>query len=239
MDDRKISVRNGDMLRINSDAALFRPIIFLYDLSGNLIRSEPADSDALVMPSKVWNADGYYTLAANTASAPILVGAGISAIRVQINTGNAAAGQTFKYLRVTARFCKNSTSGNRKAFGITPVARKGSMSYFNSSDIGMVNIAEGVLCYKNDMTEMKVNQLRQRYLVKSVAGNVITVAGTSVQYFDQATAAYVGYTSGNDNTMAQVSAVSGQTITLADAVPAEISAGSAIDFLVTKTKALA
>lgn len=239
MDDRKISVRNGDMFSIHSDATLFRPCIFLYDTEGNWIQNEPTDVDMLSMPGKTWNADGYYTLSGNIARMSLRIGLGVSAIRIQMNTGNNVAGQTFKFLRITARFYKNATNGNRKIFGIPPVIRKNAMSYFSAADINMANIAEGLPCYKNDMTEMKINHLRQRYIVKSVAGNVITVAGSSVQYFDQTTSAYVAYTSGTDNAMAQVSAVSGQTITLVSAVPAEIVAGSPIDFLVTKTKALA
>lgn len=238
MDDRKISVRNGDMFSIHSDATLFRPCIFLYDASGNLIQTEPTDPTMLSMPGKSWNADGYYTLASNIARLSMMIGSGVSAIRIQMNTGSGAVGQTFKFLRITARFYKNVTNGNRKIFGIPPVIRKNSMSYFSAADINMANIAEGLPCYKNDMTEMKINHLRQRYIVKSVAGNVITVAGASVQYFDQTTSAYVAYTSGSENSMVQVSSVTGQSITLISVVPADIVAGSSIDFLVTKTKAL-
>lgn len=238
MDDRKIPVRNGDMFMVYSDVALFRPVIYLYDMAGKLIQTEPSDPNALTMPGKNWASDGYYSLSSNSRQMFIGIGSGISAVRMQMNFGTATVGQLFKYLRITARFYKESTSGNRKAFGVVPVLKKSAMSYFNASDINMANIAEGIPCYKNDMTEMKINLIRQRYLVKSVAGNVITVAEASVQYFDQATSAYVAYTSGTDNLTAQVSAVSGLTITLTGPVPADIVAGSPIDFIITKTKAL-
>ncbi|MFM1649101.1 phage tail protein [Aeromonas salmonicida] len=238
MDDRTIPVRNGDMLTLYADAALFRPVVFLYDLAGNLILTEPTDDEALYMPGKVWNTDGYYSLAANTGRAYMIIGAGISAIRMQINTGAAVSGKLFKFLRVTARFYKDATNGNRKAFGIKDASRKGAMSYFDGTDINMANIAEGLPCYKNDMTEMKINHLRQRYVVKSVAGNIITVAGAAVQYFDIASAS-VAYTANADNVTVPVSSVSGMNITLSNSVPADIVAGSNIDLMITKTKVLA
>lgn len=237
MDDRKIPVRNGDMFAIYSDANLFRPFVYLYDMAGNLIRTEPTDPNMVYMPSKAWNPDGYYTIGANTGRTYILVGSGISAIRFQLNTGNSVIGETFKTLRITGRFYKNASPVNRKAFGFTPIARKSSMTYFNASDINMANIAEGLPCYKNDMTEMKVNLLRQLYLVKSVSGNVITVSGTAVQYFDLGSC-NIAYTSADDNVMVPITTVSGQNITLANPVPSEIVAGSNIVFIITKTKLL-
>lgn len=237
-DDRRIPVRNGDMLSILCDAPIFRPAIWLYDMAGNLMLTEPSDSQALVMPGKVWNADGCYTLNGNTANVKILVGTGVSAVRVQINLGGSVNGLMFRSLRVTGRFYKNSTNNSRKPFGIPQTSRRNSLPYFNASDISMANIAEGLPCYKNDMTEMKINHLRQRYLVKTVAGNVITTSLNSVQNFDIASC-FVVYSDGATNQMVPVSAVSGQTITLTNPVPAEIVAGSNIDFIVTKTKVLA
>lgn len=238
MDDRRIPVRNGDMFMIFSDGAFFRPILYLYDLNGNWIRNEPSDPEMLKMPGKTWNADGYYTLSANSGRITIQIGAGVSYLRMQLNTGSAVSGQIFKFLRITARQYKAITNGNRPLFGVFNTNRKALLSYYNASDINMANIGQAISCYKNDMTEMKVNLIRQRYLVKSVSGNVITVAGISVQYFD-IPSCFVAYTTAaDDNAMVPVSAVSGQTITLTNPPPAEIVAGANIDFVITKTKTL-
>lgn len=237
-DDRLYPVRNGDMFSFASDVQIFRINVYLYDTTGALITTEPT-YDAIDMPSKVWS-NGGYSLNGNVAITSITIASpNISAIKLVIRFGNAADGLLFTYARFTARQYKQHVTGARKIFDLAPPKRKTALSYSDSSFIDMADIAEQIPCYKNDLSEMKINHIRQRYVVAAVAGNTITTLVGSVQYFDLASC-FVAYTNAaNDNVMVAVSGISGQVITLSAPVPAEIVVGSNIDFIVTKTKTLA
>lgn len=237
-DGRIFEFRNGDKIAFTSDQTLFRPLIYLYDANGNALVNEPTD-DILSLAGKIWS-NGAYTLGANVKSFSALFKKVSQAkyFRVSLNFGNATAGIDFEYARLTMRMPKNSTGAPRKGFDVTTPSRVPSLPYFNSSDVSMANIGVGVTCYKTDMTEMKVNLLRHRYSVLSVVGNVITILGGSVQYFDLASCFVVYTDSAGSNLQLAVSSISASTITLSAPPPGEIVVGANIDFIITKTKLL-
>ena len=236
---RIFEFRNGDKIAFASDQALFRPQIYLYDSNGKALVNEPTD-DVLSMAGKSW-VNGAYTTGANSKAffALFKKTSQVKYFRIAIGFGNETAGLDFEYARLTMRLPKNSTGAPRKGFDVSPPARVPSLPYFNASDVSMANIGAGITCYKTDMTEMKVNLLRHRYSVSSVVGNVITVLGGSVQYFDLASCFVVYTDSAGSNLQLSVSAISGSAITLSAAPPAEIVPGISIDFIITKTKVLA
>lgn len=238
-DGRMFEFRNGDKIAFASDKALFRPLIYLYDQNGKALVTEPTD-DIVSMPGKSW-VNGAYTLGVNSKAFFALFKKTSQAkyFRIALNFGNATAGLDFEYARLTMRLPKDSTGVPRKGFDINPPTRVSALPYFNASDVSMANIGEGIPCYKTDMTEMKINLLRQRYSVSNIVGNVITVFGPSVQYFDLGSCFVVYTDSAGVNTQLAVSAISGSTITLSAAPPAEIVPGVSIDLIITKTKVLA
>lgn len=237
-DGRIFEFRNGDKIAFISDQIMFRPLIYLYDANGNVLVNEPTDN-ILSLAGKIW-ANGAYTLGANIKSFSALFKKTSQAkyFRVALNFGNSTSGIDFEYARLTMRMPKNSTGAPRKGFDVNTPSRVYTLPYFNSSDVNMANIGQGITCFKTDMTELKINLLRHRYYVSNIAGNILTVAGGSVQYFDLSSC-FVVYTDATGaNLQLSVSAVSGNTITLSAAAPADITVGASIDFIVTKTKTL-
>lgn len=235
-DGRVFEFRNGDKLAFESDQKIFRPRIYLYDANGKAIVDEPSE-DVINMFGKTW-VNGAYTIGANSKAFFVRFNKNTLAkyFRVVLIFGNSTPGTNFKYARLTMRMPKYSSATPRKSFDVNSPTRVGSLPYFSGSDISMANVGAGVLCLKADMTEMKVNLLRQRYSVSDVTGNVITVLSGPVQYFDVGSCFVVYTDSAGLNQQLSVSAISGSSITLSAAPPAEIIEGVSVDLIVTKTK---
>lgn len=233
-----IPVRNGDMFTFSADVASFRIYLYALDGDGNVITSQTE----AITSSMQWDSSNHrYATVANISSIKIRInneGTPVSAIRLAIYSGSNVTNTTFSWLCLTGRYYKNSTSLPRKSKNTSTLKQGKAITYYSDTDINMGNIASGITCYKTDLSELKINLVRGRYVVKSISGNDINVYQGMITYYPPTSDIKLVYTDGVENKLADIQSISSGKITLADTVPSAISAGDFVDVIVTKTKTI-
>lgn len=233
-----IPVRNGDMFTFSADTASFRIYLYALDRDGNVITSQTE----AITSSMQWDSSNHrYATVANISSIKIRInneGTPVSAIRLAIYSGSNVTNTTFSWLCLTGRYYKNSTSLPRKSKNTSTLKQGKAITYYSDTDINMGNIASGITCYKTDLSELKINLVRGRYVVKSISGNDINVYQGTITYYPPTSDIKLVYTDGVENKLADIQSISSGKITLADTVPSAISAGDFVDVIVTKTKTI-
>lgn len=233
-----IPVRNGDMFTFSADVASFRIYLYALDSDGNVLTSQTE----AITSSMQWDSNNHrYTAAVNISSIKIRInneGTPVSAIRLAIYSGSNVTNTTFSWLCLTGRYYKNSTSLPRKSKNTSTLKQGKAITYYSDTDINMGNIASGITCYKTDLSELKINLVRGRYVVKSISGNDINVYQGMITYYPPTSDIKLVYTDGVENKLADIQSISSGKITLADTVPSAISAGDFVDVIVTKTKTI-
>lgn len=236
--DQLIEVRKGDLFAFYSDLTGFRPRVYLYDANRKLITSEPATAP-IVGSSFTWNTSGFYSVGSNVNQRSLAVTdtSTVKFIRFAIWAGNALASFEFKTLRVVARFARELTNFPRRIHDIKEPRRLPSLMYATDADVNMLEVGQGIPCYRLDMAAMKINLRRTVHDVVSISGNVLTVTGNP-QYAN-ANSVVVYVDSGGVEQSAAVSSIAAGAITLSSAPPSAITAGVRIVLLHTVTKTLA
>lgn len=233
-----VPVRNGDMFTFSADTASFRIYLYALDGDGNVITSQTE----AITSSMQWDSSNHrYATVANISSIKIRInneGTPVSAIRLAIYSGSNVTNTTFSWLCLTGRYYKNSTSLPRKSKNTSTLKQGKAITYYSDTDINMGNIASGITCYKTDLSELKINLVRGRYVVKSISGNDINVYQGMITYYPPTSDIKLVYTDGVENKLADIQSISSGKITLADTVPSAISAGDFVDVIVTKTKTI-
>ncbi|HFG3981545.1 TPA: hypothetical protein ACGGPU_000220 [Escherichia coli] len=232
-----ISVRNGDVFAFTSDVSAFRIRVYGIDENGSVITNEP---EGIGFPGASWDDENSrFTTQSNIGNAKFRITdkGGVKSIRVVILSGGNTSGITFKYIRFTGRYYKDSSAYPRRNMDDHNIHRSGAVMFNSSLDVKMENIASGVTCYVKDASDVKVNIFRNRYVVKSVSGNTIYVRNQDeISYSGPYDDFKVAYTSGAKNMISDVSGISSNAITLSGSVPSEISEGSNIDLIKILTK---
>lgn len=233
-----VPVRNGDMFTFSADTASFRIYLYALDGDGNVITSQTE----AITSSMQWDSSNHrYATVANISSIKIRInneGVPVSAIRLAVYSGGNVANTAFSWLCLTGRYYKNSTSLPRKSKDNFTLKQGKAITYYSDTDISMANIGSGITCYKTDLSELKINLVRGRYLVKSISGSEIYVYQGTVTYYPPFSDVKLVYTDGVENKLLDVQNISSEKITLADTVPSAISAGDFVDIIVTKTKSI-
>ena len=233
-----VPVRNGDMFTFSADTASFRIYLYALDGDGNVITSQTE----AITSSMQWDSSNHrYATVANISSIKIRInneGVPVSAIRLAVYSGGNVANTAFSWLCLTGRYYKNSTSLPRKSKDNFTLKQGKAITYYSDTDISMANIGSGITCYKTDLSELKINLVRGRYVVKSISGSEIYVYQGTVTYYPPFSDVKLVYTDGVENKLLDVQNISSEKITLADTVPSAISAGDFVDIIVTKTKSI-
>lgn len=233
-----IPVRNGDMFTFSADTASFRIYLYALDGDGNVITSQTE----AITSSMQWDSSNHrYATIANISSIKIRInneGVPVSAIRLAVYSGGNVVNTAFSWLCLTGRYYKNSTSLPRKSKNTFTLKQGKAITYHSDTDISMANIGSGITCYKTDLSELKINLVRGRYVVKSISGSEIYVYQGAITYYPPFSDIKLVYTDGIENKLLDVQSISSGKITLADTVPSAISAGDFVDVIVTKTKSI-
>lgn len=236
-----IPVEKGDFIRFDSDIQAWRPSLYLYDANRKLITSEPV-SAPVAGANTTWISSAYYYSAlANVKEwgVTFIDTSVVKFVRLVIRSGGSATGQVFSYLRATVRQPRRYTGGNlpRPYFGITEPKRKPSLMYFNDSDVDMKEVGANIPCYSTSLGAMKMNVIRSRHLVTAKADNVLTVAPGG-QFVDAVNAKLVYMDSTGAEVELAISSAYNNSITLTANAPSDLSVGSPVVYLLTKSKTL-
>ncbi|NNH89287.1 hypothetical protein C2768_00205, partial [Pasteurella multocida] len=109
---------------------------------------------------------------------------------------------------------------------------------YQNQEIDMNKVTEGVVCYKSDLTEMRVNIQKMPLLMKSIVDKTITLAVPKM--FLERGKGELLYKSDTDGSYKRIAVASGYhiTITLTENAPADLSVNSEAYFIITKVKGL-
>lgn len=159
--------------------------------------------------------------------------------KVIITSGSSVAGLTFDAFALGVRQfnCFSKIDGFRlntlteQKLGNQPLI-------YQNQEIDMNKVAEGVVCYKSDLTEMRVNIQKIPLMMKSIVDKTITLAVPKM--FLERGRGELLYKSDADGSYKRIVVESGYhiTITLAENAPADLSINSEAYFVITKIKGL-
>ncbi len=174
-----IHVRIGTMFDLSSDASHFRLGVELFDENKAPITTA-LDSH---MKSGQLKVDGNkYKMDRNVSHANFtIISEQVRYVRVLITSGNDTENQVFDYLRFVVRYPKHFIEKSRGYHNIQQPIRKRSLFYRGvEGDIDMAEVGEGVACYKQDLSEMKINLVRVALVINKIVGNVLIIEGLPV-----------------------------------------------------------
>ena len=235
--DGLIDVEKGDVIVMLSDVKILRPRIYCYDNTGSLIVDGTGDDNRILLAGKVFTAERYYAIQANADRVYATIGDNVSKIKIEIGSGNDTKNLTFEYIRC---YVRKQLKSYRPGFARSDKTtnRKGTLYYISETDIDLANIAAGVTCLKTDLSEMKTNILRNRYLVKSVVDNVIELYLVPV-YINSAYSTYFVYTDKeNNNIKVKITGIIGTKLALEGSAPSEITPNTPVDLIVTSSRVM-
>ncbi|APB78622.1 TPA: hypothetical protein QB072_001183 [Pasteurella multocida] len=159
--------------------------------------------------------------------------------KVIISSGSSVAGLTFDAFALGIRQfnCFSKIDGFRlntlteQKLGNQPLI-------YQNQEIDMNKVTEGVVCYKSDLTEMRVNIQKMPLLMKSIVDKTITLAVPKM--FLERGKGELLYKSDTDGSYKRIAVASGYhiTITLTENAPADLSVNSEAYFIITKVKGL-
>ncbi len=244
-----IHVRIGTMFDLSSDASHFRLGVELFDENKAPITTA-LDSH---MKSGQLKVDGNkYKMDRNVSHANFtIISEQVRYVRVLITSGNDTENQVFDYLRFVVRYPKHFIEKSRGYHNIQQPIRKRSLFYRGvEGDIDMAEVGEGVACYKQDLSEMKINLVRVALVINKIVGNVLIIEGLPVSGIKE-------HTQDSEQGWSLIYAHDDQEHKLAvervafllsekqtkihiqDTIPSELRTGESIVLILTKTKKLA
>lgn len=214
-----IPVVNGSMFKFNSDAANWRPVVYMYDTNKNPITG--SDLGYITTVDLSWNTSGYYSVSTNTNTfIAVISHANVKYVKIKIATGGSPL--PFRFLSLYTMFdkVKEIDLPAKMAISPSPIALSSSpTSGFAKQGQIVSNTAGGMwVCTKSLDRTLSVTT--------ATAGTSITVNdATGIANGD-----IVGILLDNGEThWTTVSALSGATFTVS-ALPSQASSGKRIVF---------
>lgn len=235
-----IDLTQSPIVWFRSSEPHFRVSVYYFNAQAQRLTNKAEVGD-IFSGSLHWNdTEGFSFMQANTQS--INFHAKLNQARfakVIISSGSSVTGLTFDAfalgIRQFNRFSKNDgfrlNTLTEQKFGNQPLI-------YQNQEIDMNKVAEGVVCYKSDLTEMRVNIQKMPLLIKSIVDKTITLAVPKM--FLERGKGELLYKSDADGSYKRVEVASGYhiTITLTENAPADLSINSEAYFVITKIKGL-
>ncbi|WP_346341826.1 tail fiber protein [Pasteurella multocida] len=174
-----IHVRIGTMFDLSSDASHFRLGVELFDENKAPITTA---LDSHIKSGQLKVDGNKYKMDRNVSHANFtIISDQVRYVRVLITSGNDTENQVFDYLRFVVRYPKHFIEKSRGYHNIQQPIRKRSLFYRGvEGDIDMAEVGEGVVCYKQDLSEMKINLVRVALVINKIVGNVLIIEGLPV-----------------------------------------------------------
>lgn len=159
--------------------------------------------------------------------------------KVIISSGSNVAGLTFNAFALGIRQFNQFSKIDGFRLEMLPEPKGGNQPLiYQNQEIDMDKVPEGVVCYKSDLTEMRVNIQKMPLLIKSIVDKTITLAVPKM--FLERGKGELLYKSDTDGSYKRVAVTSGYhiTITLTENAPTDLSVNSEAYFIITKVKGL-
>ncbi len=244
-----IHVRIGTMFDLSSDASHFRLGVELFDENKAPITTA---LDSHIKSGQLKVDGNKYKMDRNVSHANFtIISEQVRYVRVLITSGNDTENQVFDYLRFVVRYPKHFIEKSRGYHNIQQPIRKRSLFYRGvEGDIDMAEVGEGVACYKQDLSEMKINLVRVALVINKIVGNVLIIEGLPVSGIKE-------HTQDSEQGWSLIYAHDDQEHKLAvervafllsekqtkihiqGTIPSELRTGESIVLILTKTKKLA
>ncbi|MDH7440741.1 tail fiber protein [Pasteurella multocida] len=244
-----IHVRIGTMFDLSSDASHFRLGVELFDENKAPITTA---LDSHIKSGQLKVDGNKYKMDRNVSHANFtIISEQVRYVRVLITSGNDTENQVFDYLRFVVRYPKHFIEKSRGYHNIQQPIRKRSLFYRGvEGDIDMAEVGEGVVCYKQDLSEMKINLVRVALVINKIVGNVLIIEGLPVSGIKEHTQDSeqgwsLIYPHNDQEHKLAVERVAfllseKQTkIHIQGTIPSELRTGESIVLILTKTKKLA
>ncbi|NBI12124.1 hypothetical protein GVX81_00475 [[Haemophilus] felis] len=159
--------------------------------------------------------------------------------KVIISSGSNVAGLTFNAFALGIRQFNQFSKIDGFRLEMLPEPKGGNQPLiYQNQEIDMDKVPEGVVCYKSDLTEMRVNIQKMSLLMKSIVDKTITLA-VSKMFLERGKGELL-YKSDTDGSYKRIAVTSGYhiTITLTENAPTDLSVNSEAYFIITKVKGL-
>ncbi|HEH9663736.1 TPA: hypothetical protein SID15_002112 [Pasteurella multocida] len=159
--------------------------------------------------------------------------------KVIISSGSNVAGLTFNAFALGIRQFNQFSKIDGFRLEMLPEPKGGNQPLiYQNQEIDMDKVPEGVVCYKSDLTEMRVNIQKMSLLLKSIVDKTITLAVPKM--FLERGKGELLYKSDTDGSYKRIAVTSGYhiTITLTENAPTDLSVNSEAYFIITKVKGL-
>ncbi|HEH9640100.1 TPA: hypothetical protein SIC21_001258, partial [Pasteurella multocida] len=244
-----IHVRIGTMFDLSSDASHFRLGVELFDENKAPITTA---LDSHIKSGQLKVDGNKYKMDRNVSHANFtIISEQVRYVRVLITSGNDTENQVFDYLRFVVRYPKHFIEKSRGYHNIQQPIRKRSLFYRDvDGDIDMAEVGEGVVCYKQDLSEMKINLVRVALVINKIVGNVLIIEGLPVSGIKEHTQdSEQGWSliyPHNDQEhklaverVAFLQSEKQTKIHIQGTIPSELRTGESIVLILTKTKKLA
>lgn len=235
-----IDLTTSPIVWFRSSEPYFRMNVYYFNEQNQRL-TEKAEVGEIATFTMHWNdTEGFSFMQSNTQNSMFYIKPNKARFaKVVITAGNNVEGLIFNtFVLGTRQFYRFSKIDGFRLEMLPESKGSNQPLIYQNQEIDMDRVPEGVVCYKSDLTEMRVNIQKTPLLIKSIDGNTITLAIPKM--FLERGKGELLYKSDTDDSYKRIAVTSGYniTITLTENAPADLSANSEAYFIITKVKGL-
>lgn len=235
-----IDLDQSPIVWFRSSEPHFRMSVYYFNAQSQRLTNK-AEVGEIFSGSMYWNdSDGFSFMQANVQNINFHTKPNQARFaKVVISSGSNVAGLTFNAFALGIRQFNQFSKIDGFRLEMLPEPKGGNQPLiYQNQEIDMDKVPEGVVCYKSDLTEMRVNIQKMPLLIKSIVDKTVTLAVPKM--FLERGKGELLYKSDADGSYKRVEVASGYhiTITLTENAPADLNIHSEAYFVITKIKGL-
>ena len=235
-----IDLTQSPIVWFRSSEPHFRMSVYYFNAQSQRLTNK-AEVGEIFSGSMYWNdSDGFSFMQANSQNINFHTKPNQARFaKVVISSGSNVAGLTFNAFALGIRQFNQFSKIDGFRLEMLPEPKGGNQPLiYQNQEIDMDKVPEGVVCYKSDLTEMRVNIQKMPLLMKSIVDKTITLAVPKM--FLERGKGELLYKSDTDGSYKRIAVTSGYhiTITLTENAPTDLSVNSEAYFVITKIKGL-